>query len=153
MYMIESPSSRASQPSNANWPWLRIWAYQTKALPIVFTICTYICDSPDKIVENTGPPVPNCRPQGQMRNIYKTNTVWDLGPKLSPSTAASISNESPQRILHNSYSHLSKTHNFGAQIGSQSQNCVQIWGRKNSPSRFVAWAFEPRFSPVEGMSI
>ena len=48
---------------------------------------------------------------------------------------------------------LSKTRNFGAQIGSQSQNCVQIWGRKTSPSRFVAWALEPRFSPAEGMSI
>jgi len=98
--------SREGQPSNTNWPWLRRWAYQTIPLLIVFTIRTYICESLDKIVENTGPPAPNCRPLGHVKNIYKTHTVWAIGPKISLFTAASISNESSSRITHNSYSHL-----------------------------------------------
>ena len=32
MCILESPWSRASDSSNANWPWLQIWAHQTIAI-------------------------------------------------------------------------------------------------------------------------
>jgi hypothetical protein len=72
IYIRITLKSREGQPSNTNWPWLRRWAYQTIPLLIVFTIRTYICESLDKIVENTGPPAPTCRPLGHVKNIYKT---------------------------------------------------------------------------------
>ena len=34
-------------------------------------IHTYVCDIPDKITENTGPPVPNCRPQGRLEKYLQ----------------------------------------------------------------------------------
>ena len=47
---------------------------------LVFTIRTYISDSLDKYVANTGS-VPNCCPLGQTKNINKTHMVRTLGPK------------------------------------------------------------------------
>ena len=38
-----------------------------KALLIIFTICAYICDSLDQIVEKNGPPAQNSRPLGQLK--------------------------------------------------------------------------------------
>ena len=58
-------------------------------------IHTYICDIPDKIAENTGLQSQIVAHRGDEKNIYKTHTVWALGPKLSPSTATSMENKNP----------------------------------------------------------
>ena len=87
MCILESPWSRASESSNANWPWFRRWAHQVIALLIVITIHAYICDGLDKYVANTGPPVSNFRPLGQTKKIKKTHTVWANEPKLSQFSA------------------------------------------------------------------
>ena len=52
MCILESPWSRASDSSNANWTWFQRWAHQILALLIVFTIRTYISDSLDNFVAN-----------------------------------------------------------------------------------------------------
>ena len=61
MCILKSPWSRASDSSNANWTWLQRWAHQIIALLLVFTIRTYISDSLEKFVANTGS-VPNFGP-------------------------------------------------------------------------------------------
>ena len=63
MCILESPWSRASDSSNANWTWLQRWAHQIIALLIVFTIRTYISESLDNFVANAGS-VPNFCPMG-----------------------------------------------------------------------------------------
>ena len=63
MCILESPWSRASDSSNANWTWLQRWAHQIIALLIVFTIRTYISESLDNFVANAGS-VPNFCPLG-----------------------------------------------------------------------------------------
>ena len=74
MYILESPWSHERSFLERKLTLITKMAYQTIALLIVFAIRTYIYDSLDKIVENTWPPVPNCRPLGQMKNIYKTHS-------------------------------------------------------------------------------
>ena len=116
-------------------------------------IHTYVCDIPDKIAENTGPPVPNCRPQGRWEKISTRripcepsdpNWFWEQRRAFKTKTL----NESFTTHIH---TYLNSSFR-GTNRASKSQNCVQIWGRK-TPARNAAWALEPRFSPIAEMSI
>ena len=90
--------------------------------------------------------------RGDEKNIYKTHTVWALGPKLSPSTATSIKTKT-LNVSFTTHIHTYLNSSFrGTNRASKSQNFVQIWGRK-TPARNAAWALEPRFSPIAEMSI
>ena len=50
-------------------------------------IHTYVCDIPDKIAENTGPPVPNCRPQGRrekyLQDAYRVSPRTQIESEYS----------------------------------------------------------------------
>ena len=80
MCILKSPWSRASDSSNANWPWLQRWAHQIIALLLVFTICTYISDSLEKFVANTGS-VPNFGPPGTGADEKYLQDSYGMSPR------------------------------------------------------------------------
>jgi hypothetical protein len=91
MCILELPWSRASESSNANWPWFRRWAHQIIAsnystinsyhnshlhLWRSWQICCEYWASSLKL-----------SPTGADEKIKKTHTVWANEPKLSQFTA------------------------------------------------------------------
>ena len=80
MCILKSPWSRASDSSNANWTWLQRWAHQIIALLLVFTIRTYISDSLEKFVANTGS-VPNFGPLGTGADEKYLQDSYGVSPR------------------------------------------------------------------------
>ena len=80
MCILESPWSRASDSSNANWTWLQRWAHQIIALLIVFTIRTYISESLDDFVANAGS-VPHLCPLGTGADEKYLQDSYGVSPR------------------------------------------------------------------------